>query len=119
MNKNIFYLCMVGLLFSGCASFRPMTHPDCSSTDAWPTNMAFVHLKNAGLVNNESIDFEKTITKGIVSERLTENLFKQVHLVIFTEKSGGELKVITVNTVSFDECSESSVEVFVIQKVLP
>lgn len=119
MRKNFLYLCVLCLSISGCATFRSVTHPNCTSTDAWPTNMAFVHLKNAGLVNNDSIDFEKTVTKRIISERLDDRLFRQAHLITFTEKSGKIIKVITVNNVSFEECSESSVDVFVIQKELP
>ena len=110
---------MLGLSIIGCATFRPVTHPDCTSTDAWPTNMAFVHLKNAGLVNNDSIDFEKTVTKRIISGRLDNRLFRQAHVITFIEKSGLKIKVITVNDVSFEECSESPVDVFVIQKELP
>jgi len=78
--------------------------------------MAFVHLKNAGLTNNERLDFDQTKTTRIASERIRPGVFRQVHRVIFTEHSGKRIGVITVNDVSMEECSESGVEVFVVAR---
>jgi hypothetical protein len=89
-------------------------HPDCSGIDRWATNMAFVHLKNAGITDNDKVDFSKTVTKRLASQKIGDNLFRQVHLVIFTEKSGNTIQVITVNDASFEECSMSAVDVYVI-----
>jgi hypothetical protein len=53
------------------------THgPDCSGS--WPTNMTFVHLKNAGLADNNSIDFSKTKTVRLASEKTGKDLWHQV-----------------------------------------
>ena len=69
--------------------------------------MAFVHLKNAGLVHNETTDFTKTKVVRIASEKIGKDLYRQVHLVTFMEKSGEKIKIITVNDASQEECSMS------------
>jgi hypothetical protein len=65
-------LLFVMLLISSSAiaqSQAEKTHgPDCSG--GWPTNMAFVHLKNAGLADNYSVDFSKTKTVRLASEKI-------------------------------------------------
>ena len=92
--------------------------PDCSGVERYPTSMAFVHLKNAGMTNNEKLDFTKTQTTRIASQRIAKNLYRQVHLVTFTEKTGAVIQVITVNNASRDECSAGPVGVFVVSKRL-
>ena len=92
--------------------------PDCSGVNRWPTNMAFVHLKNAGIIDNSKIDFTRTKTVRLASERIGEDLYRQVHDVKFAEQSGNIIEVITVNNVSSEECSMSGVDVFVISKHL-
>ena len=76
--------------------------------------MAHTYLKNAGLTDNDKLDFTKTRTARIASEEVRRGLFKQVHHVTFTEKSGTTIEVITVNDASTQECSESGVDVYVI-----
>jgi hypothetical protein len=90
--------------------------PDCSGTERWPTKMAFVHLKNAGITDNEKLDFTKTKTVRLASERIGNDLFRQIHHVTFTEKTGNTIEVIAVNNASSEECSMSGVDVFVISK---
>jgi hypothetical protein len=93
------------------------THgPDCSG--GWPTNMAFVHLKNAGLADNYSVDFSKTKTERLASEKVGKDLWHQVYRVTFTEKSGDSIDTIAVHDASQEECSMTGVEVFVVSKHL-
>ncbi len=92
--------------------------PDCSGIEKWPTKMAFVRLKNAGITDNEKLDFTKTKTVRLASERIGKDLYRQVHHVTFTEKAGNTIEVITVNSASIEECSMSSVDVFIILKHL-
>ncbi|GAC1376686.1 MAG: hypothetical protein NVS3B3_16690 [Aquirhabdus sp.] len=80
--------------------------------------MAFVHLKNAGLTDNYKLDFTKTKVTRLASEKIGNDLYRQIHRVIFTEKSGGTVEVITSNEASHQECSMSGVDVFVISKHL-
>lgn len=77
---------------------------------------AFVQLKNAGITDNGKLSWGKTQVRRLASERLGEDLFKQVHHVTFTERSGNTFEVITVNDVSSEECSMSGVEVFMLAK---
>ena len=92
--------------------------PDCSGVEQWPTSMAFAHLKNAGITDNERLDFARTKTARLASEQIKDGLFRQLHHVTFTEKSGNTIEVITVNDASNDECSMSGVDVYVISRHL-
>lgn len=53
--------------------------PDCTGVERWPTSMAFVHLKNAGITNNEKLDFTKTKTTRLASEKIGKDLYRQIH----------------------------------------
>ncbi|MFA6178558.1 MAG: hypothetical protein WC696_02980 [Candidatus Methylopumilus sp.] len=90
--------------------------PDCSGPERWPTSMAFVHLKNAAITNNNDLDFDKTKTIRLVSEKIGKDLYRQIHLVTFTKKSGETIQVITNNDASNEECSMSGVEVYLVSK---
>ena len=80
--------------------------------------MAFVYMKNAGITTNDQVDFTKTKTVRLSSEKIGKNLYRQVHLVTFTRKDGSALEAVTVNDASNEECSESDVQVFVITRDL-
>jgi hypothetical protein len=88
--------------------------PDCSGPERWPTSMAFVELKNAGITTNDELDFDKTRAVRLASEKIGKDLYRQIHLVTFTQKSGETIKVITNNDASNEECSVSGVEVYLI-----
>jgi len=75
-----------------------------------------VRIANAGIV--DKVDFAKTKTARLASERIGQDLYRQVHRVIYTERSGKIIEAIVVNDVSSEECSMSSVEVFVVSKRL-
>jgi hypothetical protein len=94
------------------AAARLSTGPDCSGS--WPTNMAFVLLKNAGITNNENIDFSKTTTVRLASEKTGKDLYHQVYDVTFTEYSGRKIEGIVVHDASQEECSMTGVELFVV-----
>jgi hypothetical protein len=97
-------------------SAEPLQHPDCSGTEGWPTSMAYVHLKDAGMTI-PGIDFSKTKTVRLASERIGDDRYRQIHEITFVRKDGSELKVITSNIASHEECSMSGVEVFVVSKL--
>lgn len=88
--------------------------PNCSGIDQWPTNMAYVYLKNKGITSPDKMDFSKTKTIRLASEKVGRDLYRQIHYIRFTEKSGRVIKVITINDVSNEECSMSDVEVFLV-----
>ncbi len=97
---------------------KKISHPNCSGIERWATSMAFVHLKNTGLTDNDMIDFAKTKTKRLASKKIGKYLYVQMNFVVFTEKAGKKIQVITKNEASTEECSMSQVEVFVISKIL-
>lgn len=90
--------------------------PDCSG--GWPTSMAFVLLKNAGMTDNGEVDFSKTKTVRIASERIGKDLWRQVYDVTFTEHSGRKIEAIAVHEASREECSMSGVELYVVSRRL-
>lgn len=101
------------------AHAAPSQSPDCSGIERWATSMAYVHLKNAGIINSEQIDFSKTKTVRLASERIGDDEYRQIHHVVFTRTDGSEIEVITSNVASTEECSLSDVEVFVVSTHLP
>ena len=90
--------------------------PDCSGAERWPTAMAFGYLKNAGFTKNENVDFEKTKTIRLASEKIGKDLYRQIHLVTFVKKSGETVMAITNSDASNEECSMSDVEVYLVSK---
>jgi hypothetical protein len=90
--------------------------PDCSG--GWPMKMTFVQLKNAGLVDNNSIDFSKAKTVRLASEKIGKDLWHQVYRVTFTKSYGDLIEAIAIHDASTEECSMTGVEVFVISKHL-
>jgi hypothetical protein len=94
------------------------TDPDCTGTERWPAKMSFVHLKNAGLLASERTDFAKTKVVRIASEKVGKDLYRQVHPIEFTDRSGATVDVIAVNDVTNEECSGSGVDVFVVARHL-
>jgi len=117
-NEYRIGLLTVIVLFSLFSSLAFAKDPDCSGVDRWPTSMAFVRLKNAGITDNERIDFSKTRTIRLASEKIGKGLYRQIHHVKFIEKTGNAIEVITSNEVSDEECSMSEVDVFVIMQHL-
>lgn len=107
---------LIILLFS--PSFAFTKDPDCTGSNRWPTSMAFVHLKNAGITDNYKLDFLKTKTVRLASEKIGKDLYRQVHHITFVEKSGNAIEVITVNDASNEECSMSDTEIFVVNRHL-
>lgn len=98
--------------------YAQAAHPDCAGVEQWPTVMAFVDLKNAGVTDNYKLDFSKTKTVRLASERIGNDLYRQIHYVVFTEKNGATIEVITANDASSQECSMSGVDIFVVARRL-
>jgi hypothetical protein len=92
--------------------------PDCAGPENWPASMAFVHLKNAGITTNDRLDFTKTKITLLASELIGKDRYRQVHHVVFAERSGDTIEVITRSDASSEECSMGAVDVFVVSKHL-
>lgn len=111
-------LAMLIIILSLMGARAYAKEPDCTGSERWPASMAFTQLKNAGITNNEKLDFAKTIVTKLASQLAKKNLYRQVHLVVFHEKTGSTIQVITINDASADECSGSPVDVYVISRHL-
>ena len=93
-------------------------NPDCTGPERWPSSMAFVYLKNAEIIDSDTLDFDKTRAVRLASEKIGKDLYRQVHLITFVKKSGEIVKTITLNDASHEECSVSGVDVYVVSKYL-
>jgi hypothetical protein len=98
------------------ANATPANGPDCAG--GWPTDMAFSLLKNAGVTDNDEVDFDKTKTTRVASEKIGKDLYHQVYDVVFTKKDGETLEAIAVHDASNEECSMTGVELFVVSRKL-
>ena len=74
--------------------------------------------KNAGLIEPSALDLTKTKIKMLASEKRANDIYRQIHHISFTDKSGNVTEVITSNDASNDECSMSGVDVFIISRHL-
>ena len=98
--------------------------PDCNGPEQWPTSIAFGEIMDIGLIHRDTLDFDKTSSVRLASEKIgkdptfNKDLYRQVHLVTFVHKSGKTVSAITVNDASHVECSMSGVDVYVISKHL-
>jgi hypothetical protein len=115
ITSLIAYAVTLTVAVPACAS-QP---PQCDKPGQWPSNMAFVHLKNRGVTTNESIDFSKTKVLRIASEQVNDAIHRQVHLITFTEIDGGTVETITISDATINECSMSNVDVYLVEKVSP
>jgi hypothetical protein len=89
------------------------THgPDCSG--GWTTEVTLALLKNAGLVNVKELDFSKTTTVRLASERIGKDLWHQVYRVRYVRNSGEAIQAIAIHDASQGECSMTAPEVFVV-----
>jgi len=94
------------------------THTGSPPCTNWPESMALVHLKNAGITDPTKIDESKTHIVRLASEKIGKDLYRQVYDITFVEKSGARVEVVTSNKASWQECSMSGVDVFVVSRHL-
>lgn len=103
-----------GTLASQAAFSAERPHPDCTGHDRWPAAMTGVRLKELGLSEKaggyDKVEVELLASEPLPAERQGRPLFRQVHKVTITD--GGRIfTAITISTSSFEECSESGVDV--------
>lgn len=108
---------VVSLLFL-CSGLAFAAAPNCAGPNRWATNLAFSYLKDEGLTDNERLDFTKTKVVRLASEKVGKDLYRQIHLITFTQQNGEVIEVITNSDASHEECSMSDVQVYVISKRL-
>ena len=89
--------------------------PDC---DSWPMNMSEVWLQNAGIVDIKNLDESKTKITLLASEKKAKDLYTQIYHFIFYDKKGNTYEIITNSDASYEECSMSDVDVYLISKLI-
>jgi hypothetical protein len=92
--------------------------PDCAGKGNWTASMVFVAMKNAKLLTNDQVDFDRTEVTRLASEQVKKGLWRQIHLVRYYRKDGTYLEAVAVNDASNDECSMSEVRTLVISEEL-
>ena len=87
--------------------------PDCHS---WPMNMSEVWLQNAGIVDIKNLDESKTKITLLASEKKAKGLYTQIYHFIFYDEKGNTYEIITKNDASYEECSMTAADVYLISK---
>ena len=87
--------------------------PDCYS---WPMNISEGWLKNAGIVDIINLDESKTKITLLASEKKAKGLYTQIYHFIFYDSIGNTYEIITNSDASYEECSMSGVDVYLISK---
>ena len=80
--------------------------------------MARTSLTNAGLLDKSEIDFAKTKTIQLASEKVGKDLWHQVYFVTFFKRSGDKIQAVVVHDASIEECSMTGVKVYVVSRLL-
>ncbi len=89
-----------------------LADPDCTGANHWPANMTFARLKNAGVLTNEGVDFSRTKSIQIASQKIGSDLYRQVFEVTFFLRNGDFVQAIAISDASGEECSMSDVKVY-------
>ena len=89
--------------------------PDCYS---WPMNISEGWLKKVGIVDNINLDESKTKITLLASEKKAKGLYTQIYHFIFYDSIGNSYETITNNDASYEECSMSGVDVYLIPIVI-
>ncbi len=105
-------LLLVTLALSSNAYASP---PACAS---WPTNMAMVYLKNAGIAEPTKLDEGATKATMLAAQSIGKGVYKEIYDIVFREKTGKLVEVVTSNEASEVECSLTAVDVYVVSRRL-
>jgi hypothetical protein len=87
--------------------------PDCHN---WPMNITKGWLKNANITDIYNLDESKTKITLLASEKTKKDLYIQIYHFVFFDKQGNTYEVITQNKASYEECSMSQVNSYLISK---
>ena len=88
--------------------------PNCYS---WPMNMTKSWLKNASITDIYNLDESKTKITLLASEKKGKDLYTQIYHFIFYDKKGNTYEVVTKSNSSYEECSISDVNIYLIKKL--
>jgi hypothetical protein len=100
---------MIALLMSGSIFAKD---PDCTYREAWPLSQAQGIMTGTGQLDPTQVDFKTSTITQIASQRISEDLYRQIQLVRFVYKDGRVIPAITTHDASHVECSESDVDTY-------
>jgi hypothetical protein len=109
---------VIGLLFAALATPVIAKAPDCSGLEHYPGREAYEYLKNDGALSPENVDFKRSQSRMIASQRIGKKLWRQVFRVTFPLKSGDKIEAIVMNGASAGECSLGPTQIFLVSKEL-
>lgn len=113
MRNILFILFFVCIVCNNLVFASDTRIPDCSGPDRWAARIVGVHLKNLNL-SKKAAGYDKVEVELLATEPLFKGqdraIFRQVHKVTIYDH-GNTFMAITVNDASFEECSESGVDV--------
>jgi hypothetical protein len=109
MSRHIVF---AGLCIALLSASSALADPKCDGAESWPAAMTHVHLKNAGVLVNDEVDFDGTVVQQIASQQIDQNLYRQVFKISFRLKNGTMVQAIAVSDASEEECSMSGVTVY-------
>ncbi|WP_156438201.1 MULTISPECIES: hypothetical protein [Burkholderia] len=103
--------------------FASNVHAKCDDVGRLAAAIALVHLKQEGLTDNDKVDFKKTQWKQLAVQHLDtpesvgNDEYRYVHDIVFTEKRGMTIEVITTSVATQHEsCAMSDTNVYVVSK---
>ncbi len=117
-----YLLCVICTLCSHAAPAHEQQYPDCSRPDGWAASAVGTRLKDLHLSDRaggyDSVDVELLASEALFSGPSDRGIFRQVHKVRIRDGENS-FTAITVNDASFQECSESGVDVYFISIECP
>ncbi len=103
--KSILFISMI-------SAFASASTPDCDSPQSWAATMAYVQLTNNDIELKEKINTNSTVVTLLASEKIEEDIYRQIHHIDFKLHTGEVITVITSNEATSEECSYSGVDVY-------
>jgi hypothetical protein len=74
MSRHIVF---AGLCIALLSASSALADPKCDGAESWPAAMTHVHLKNAGVLVNDEVDFDGTVVQQIASQQIDQNLYRE------------------------------------------
>lgn len=115
MKNLVFGIIFFSFIVCGIANASEVS--DCSKVGRWAETMSYVHLKNKHIINDSNIKADKTTISLLAEQKNDDNTFTQVHLVTYEKTDGKKIKTISINKASKEECSETGVDVYVVDEI--
>jgi len=112
--------CIILLLLLSANVFAG-DEPDCSGVDNYPTQMALTLLENRWVIEHDKMDFKRTETLLINSQKIGDDRYRQVFKMTFYQRDKKEpIQIISVNELNSEECGFGAreIEIYLISKKL-